>query len=262
MKTYSTLRKTGVLTLLFFISTLSYSQDYRGEIMFGLHGIYGKSIIRDLSTTIIPEPFFINYTDKEEPTNSFGGGVFVNYRSKDFSLIGGQLEAAFVQQGGKYVFNNTEKDFNYEMDFRYQYISTNLLAKIYPVSYDAQNFWCGINIAFGLQVNSPVSSDNIYYKSGGTGYSPAFGSDLEQQQQLRNVLKARTNMGLIGSIGHEFAITLGRVKLPMTLDIRKVQGITDAVETYPNSYNFVDNFNRNNVKWQVRLGFFLNTDPD
>lgn len=229
--------------------------SYRQSFIFGLQAIGHQSKIENIETTILSEPFFLNYSMQSAWTKGGGGGMFVNYRGPNFPYVGGQLELSYVRQGGKIQFNNTEKDFHYNMFFKYDYINLNLLSKIYPI--DPDNYGAGgLNVGAGLQINFKSSPENIYYQSGGSGAVPAFGTDQEQQQQLRNVLKAKTNLGIVYSVSWELPY-----KFPVIFDFRYIQGINDVVETYPNSYNFIDNYNNNNV-WQIRLSFYLQQRMD
>lgn len=69
---------------------------------------------------------------------------------------------------------------------------------------------------------------------------PAFGTDLEQQQQLRNVLLGRNNFGLAVDVAYNIG-TLIKV------GARYYYSATNAVETEANSYNFIAAKNTNTV---------------
>lgn len=253
---------TALLCTTMLLGHLTYAQgdNYRNDVIWGIQGYFHWSRIENLQTTIIPESFFQNYDAKTTTVKNWGGGLFVNYRhtnSSSVSHFGLQLEAGYSPQGGKMTFENKEKNFRYDMDFKYRYISTGLLIKYYPFDYDAALEWAqGFNLAFGAQANFPLKSDDIYYKADGPGYDrTVFGSDLEQQQQLRNVLKSKPTTGLVFSAGFEIP-TESLLGFNIGIEGRYVHGLDDAVETLPNSYNFIENYNNNSLK-QIRLSFFF-----
>ena len=55
----------------------------------------------------------------------------------------------------------------------------------------------------GPQIGINLSPENIVYTSGGPGKLPAFGTDLQQQQQIRNVLKGKNNFGINFHLGYD-----------------------------------------------------------
>jgi len=222
--------------------------QYRDNVIYGLRAGANYSWIEELKTTIISESFFINYTMPKE--KRFGGtaGLFLNYRPQDVPNVGFQAELFYSQQGSNLKFNNFQTDFHYKMEFKYQYINLAGLFKCYPVNYGQG--MSGLSLGAGYQVGLNITPDNIVYTSGGSGRQAAFGSDLEQQQQLRNVLKGKTSAGLIGSIAFELP------SFPLLFDARYFHGLSDVVETEPNSYNFIENKNTNHY-YQVTLGFYL-----
>ena len=89
------------------------------------------SLIEDLDQTVLSEPFFINYTLDSVPGIGFNIGGFLNYRGFFKNLFGVRLEAIYSQQGSDLEFNNSQTDFNYKIQFKYQYINFNLLLKGY-----------------------------------------------------------------------------------------------------------------------------------
>lgn len=201
-------------------------------IDFGFKAGANYSNISNLSTIILSEPYFIDYKIKETSRYGWHMGIYYEYRLED-NKVGFQSEIMYSTQGGNVVFNNSAKDFNYKMQFGYQYMNIVGLAKWFPfagkVSFGAGPF-LGINVA----------PRNIIYTSWGTGVQPAFGTDLEQQQQLRNVLLGRNNFGLAVDVAYNIG-TLIKV------GARYYYSATNAVETEANSYNFIAAKNTNTV---------------
>jgi hypothetical protein len=227
-------------------------QRKEGPLNYGLKAGVTRSVIKDLESTILSEPYFLNYTLSSEPVVGGSGGFFVNYRFIPNVALETQL--LYSQQGSVLKFNNIEKDFNYKINFGYQYINVLGQIKFYPWG-NAGNFYDrgyqakqGFNLSVGPQLGVNISSQNIKYTSGGTGRLAAFGSDLEQQQQLRNVLKGKTNFGFSFGIGYEFE------NIGLVIDARYFVGLTDVVETQANSYNFIENKNTNKAI-QFTLGW-------
>ncbi|MFT3932825.1 MAG: outer membrane beta-barrel protein [Chitinophagaceae bacterium] len=230
-----------------FLSTTGFAQAQHVEnpLNYGLRSAFNYSTITGLGTTILSEPYFINYSMKEK--NRYGWGLlgFINYRAIDALAL--EMEIGYSQQGGDLNFNNYEKDFNYRMQFKYQYLNLHGRLKLYPFNLidaaanNEQPFKNGLFIAGGLQVGANLGNDNIVYTSGGTGRMAAFGSDLDQQQQIRNVIKGGTNAGACFAAGFEFP------DCGVAIDFRYYFSLTDVVKTQANSYNFIETTNTNKV---------------
>lgn len=218
------------------ISHLGHAQVNDEYTIYGIKAGGVRSKINSLETMILSEPFFLNYTLKSREKYGYAAGIFWNYRFKN-SKFSAQTEIFYAQQGSELNFNNLATDFNYKIKFKYQYVNLTTMVKFYPLAGDKNDF--GLNVFFGPQVGFTVAPEAIVYTSGGSGRQQAFGSDLEQQQQLRSVLKGKTNFGLNFGLGYDFP------RIPITIDARYYYGITDVVETQANSYNFIENHNRN-----------------
>jgi hypothetical protein len=93
-----------------------------------------------------------------------------------------------------------------------------------------------------------MTPSNLKYSSGGTGNSPLFGTELEQQQQLRNVLKGKANVAFCVGAGYEFG--------HLIVDFRYSKSLRDVLETEANSYNFLENTNLTECK-QVTLTWYF-----
>jgi hypothetical protein len=227
---------------------LNASAQYRKESIYGARFGGSYSRINDLETTILSESFFSSYTLEPEERFGFMGGGFFNYRPTDFPHLGIQAEVFFSQINSDLLFDNKLTHFNYRMQFKYRYMDIAGLLKLYPGNYgDALE---GFSFSAGLQIGLSLTPDNIVYTSGGSGRLDVFGSDLEQQQQLRNVLKGKTNAGAVIGIAYEVP------HAPLVFDLRYFHGLSDVVETQANSYNFIEN--KNNVQsLQFTIGFYL-----
>jgi hypothetical protein len=215
---------------------------------FGFKVGANRSTISNLSTIILSEPYFLNYSIKESSRNGFHLGIFYEYKLEN-ELWGFQSELMYAQQGGNVEFNNYEKDFNYKMEFAYQYLNIAVLAKWFP--------WHGpVSLGAGPFLGINVAPNNIKYKSWGAGKEAAFGTDLQQQQQLRNVLTGKHNFGLALDLGYD-------INNWIKVGGRYYYNATNAVETQANSYNFISVKNTNTV-WElsvaVNVESLFNTD--
>jgi len=227
--------KASILCL--FMSCLSIKATHAQIAAFGFKAGANYSQVSNLSTIILSEPYFLNYSIKETSRIGWHLGIYYDYRLEN-ERLGFQSEIMFSTQGGNVEFNNYEKDFNYKMEFAYQYVNIVGLAKWFPWS---GNFSLGAGPYLGIN----VATRNIKYKSWGTGKEEAFGTDLQQQQQLRNVLRGKNNFGLALDAAYDIS------------DMVKVGGrwywsATNTVETQANSYNFITAKNTNTV-WELSV---------
>ena len=245
----------ALFKLLIFCSlftTYAQAQTFDG-VRVSIKGGALYSGINDLQTTILSEPYFLNYSLNSEKKIGYTGGLGVNWELKN-SIAALNLDILYAQQGSDLLFNNMEKNFNYKMQFNYRYLNFPLMIKVYPFE-KVHDGLHGFNVGVGPQFGLNLSPENIIYTSDGPGKVPEFGSDLEQQQQLRNVLKGQNNFGLNFHLGYEI------VNAGLNFDLNYHHGLTDVVKTEANAYNFIENKNTNNTI-QFTLGWeFLSSYP-
>ncbi|MFT3679264.1 MAG: hypothetical protein QM791_03260 [Ferruginibacter sp.] len=205
---------------------------------------------------ILSEPFFLHYTMNEQAQKGFTGSAYVSYRFNN-NYLALQGDISYTEQGGGLHYTTTPesgKDFKYDMLFKYQFMNISGIIKLYPMAqitpaYKEDIKWGhGLYAFIGPQVGINIASDNIKYVSEGKDRLPAFGSDLEQQQQLRNVLKGKTNFGFVCGLGYEFK------QRGIVLEARCFRGLTDVTETLANTYNFIETKNINNA-FQFSIGW-------
>jgi hypothetical protein len=199
---------------------------------FGFKAGANYSQVSNLSTIILSEPYFLNYKIKEKGRYGWHLGVYYEYKLEN-KKVGFQSEIMYTRQGGDVLFNNYEKDFNYKMEFAYQYVNLVGLAKWFP-------FAGRVSLGAGPFLGINVAPRDILYTSWGNGKLPAFGTDLEQQQQLRNVLMGKNNFGL----AVDAAVDIGSL---LKVGVRYYWSATNTVETEANSYNFIAAKNTNTV---------------
>jgi|SRR5688572_26458309 len=222
----------GIVVSCLFIKPL-HAQIYAFGFKAG--GNYSK--VSSLSTIILSEPYFLNYNIKETGRFGWNLGIFYEYKLEN-ERLGFQSEIMYSRQGGNVEFNNYDKDFNYKMEFAYQYVNIIGLAKWFPWE---GNLSLGAGPFFGIN----VATRNIKYKSWGEGKEDAFGTDLQQEQQLRNVLRGKNNFGIAVDAGYDINATV-------KIGGRWYWSGTNTVETQANSYNFIPVKNTNTV-WEFSV---------
>lgn len=223
------------------VCLLAMQPTHAQTMSFGLKAGANYSQVSGLSTIILSEPYFINYSIKESGRTGWNLGIFYEYKLED-ELLGFQSEIMFANQGGNVEFSNYEKDFNYKMEFAYQYINIIGLAKWFP--------WSGkVSLGAGPFLGINVASRNIKYKSWGEGKEEAFGTDLQQEQQLKNVLRGKNNFGLALDAGYD-------INNVLKIGARYYWSATNTVETQANPYNFITAKNANTVfEFSVAVNF-------
>lgn len=220
------------ITVYMLVCLLAMQPTHAQTMSFGLKAGANYSQVSGLSTIILSEPYFINYSIQESGRTGWNLGIFYEYKLED-ELLGFQSEIMFANQGGNVEFSNYEKDFNYKMEFAYQYINIIGLAKWFP--------WSGkVSLGAGPFLGINVASRNIKYKSWGEGKEEAFGTDLQQEQQLKNVLRGKNNFGLALDAGYD-------INNVLKIGARYYWSATNTVETQANPYNFITAKNANTV---------------
>lgn len=220
---------------------LPVNQAQSQTFAFGFKAGANYSQVSGLSTIILSEPYFINYSIGEKGRTGWHLGIFYEYRLEN-ERLGFQSEIAFSKQGGNVAFSNYEKDFNYKMEFAYQYINIVGLAKWFPFKGKA-------SLGAGPFLGINVATRNIKYTSWGEGKQDAFGTDLQQEQQLKNVLRGKNNFGLAVDAAYDITSYL-------KVGARYYWSGTSVVETQANSYNFIP-FKTTNTMYELSLAFSL-----
>jgi len=194
-------------------------------VHFGFNAGAAYSKIININTIIISEPYF-NKTDYRLWDNWKPRyphvGAFIDYNVASWFYVSAEL--GYDDEGGNVRFHNS-MDYNYAMDFNYQYINVIPMIGVRPLNW--------LYFAVGAQYGLNVAENQIYFKTlPGPGYEPAFGTDPEQQQQLRNVLKGKDEFGATAVLGFIVWNKFG-------IETRYHRGTKNVVEVEDNSYNFV-----------------------
>jgi hypothetical protein len=192
-----------------------------------------RNQIAELSSMIVSEDYYSGYTLKNTSVYGYTGGIFLNYRvSPRFAF---QPEVSYSMQHDRLLYSDIN-DFNYQIEFGYNYLMTSVVLKFYPFS----NFYLGLTPQLGIN----LTQDDLFYTSNGEA---TYGPDSETQLLMRNVLKGRPVVSMGFGLGYQF-------KNKWYLDMRYSLGLSDVIETLPNSYNFIDTKNTS-TGIQVTLGY-------
>jgi len=241
------MRTVGLLIVTFIIGYLKVNaQTFDGARVYArAGGAFSK--ITDLQTTLLSEPFFTNATytfeTKRLPGVSAGFGTEVKFGSLPLSL---NPELLYVEAGTIVDFKNVPHQWGYRMSFKYKYVYIPVMLKAYAKIKENDEL-DGVSLGIGIQPGFNVDPDNIRFefKTYGIPLNPEFGTSLEQQQQLKNVLKGNNNIGFIVHGGLQFACGVA-------FEGRWYWGFRDAITTETNSYNFVENNNKHTF-WEATI---------
>src|SRR4051812_11910075 len=101
------MKSSIIIGLLLSVSSMSFAQSDADEIplKYGIRAGASYSSIADLETTILSEPYFINYTLKTEPRYGWSTGIFLNYRLRN-QVVALESEIMYAQQGSDLKFKN------------------------------------------------------------------------------------------------------------------------------------------------------------
>lgn len=180
---------------------------------------------------VYPEELF---STADEPR--LGGTVafFIDYRHSSDAYLAGRLELGYTMQGGSFTYEDAN-GLNYELGVNYDYLTITPLIKLnIPPDWPY--------VLAGIQFGVNLSGQNLTYSSNDDP-----GIDLQVQQSLRDVLKGRSNTGLVAGIGFELT------RSGLYLEGRYTLGLTDVIETQPNGFLFIETPNRMSY-WQVTVG--------
>ena len=217
------MRVLTMLLSLLLSSQILYSQMEDGEFYYGFKAGVIYSGIDDISTTIIPSFFPENtYTTSLANRLGFAGSFFIHHRFEN-SKLAIQPELSYSQGGGDFLYSDVE-GLDYTIAFKYSYFDIAPILKI--------NLAGGFHFDVGPRISFALEENNLTYVSN----QPELGPDLQIQQSLREVLKARNNFNILLGVGYD---------LPMGLMVNFEYhlGLSDVIETQANGFYFIENKN-------------------
>lgn len=212
--------------------------------------------IGELETTLIREWYPDSTFNMEQKYQwGFTGGISFYYRWKE-SAIAIQPEITFAMQGSRLHYTDSvlispadTVGLDYKMNFKYQYINILPLFKIYPF-FNQDNFLENLHVLIGPQLGINIAPNAINYESN----KPYIGPDLQIKQNLRGVLKGRTDVSVALGLGYQLP-----GDYPFSFECRANLGFVDTVETLANGYNFIENKNTS-VSFQLTIGYTIPMD--
>ncbi len=248
-----------LLTALLALPTIVHAQNPEDDWMWGANLAGTFSRINHLNTTVI-RPWYQDslFGAKGKYQYGLSGGMLMFHRWKD-SRFAIQPEITYAhltafhqndtisKHGRSHLRYEDSLGLKYDIRMNYEYLNLSLLCKIYPLG-NADVGIGGLFITVGPKLGLHLARQNITYRSN----MPELGPDLQIQENLRGVLKARTDFVICMGLGYEFYFT----GWGLTVDARYGHGIPDVVETLANGYNFIDNKN-NSQAFQLTASFVL-----
>ena len=229
-------------TLFIFLLTIIRIEAQSGNNNYLQVGIKAGAVytnITDLSKVLVSESYYTGYTFENSDEWGFTGGLYINYKFQE-SISAIYSELSYARLGNKLHYSDIY-DFNYDLIIKYNYINLELWYKAY--------FFKGLHIGTGPRIGFNLTPGGLYYTSNG---EDLFGPDIRIQQQMRDVLKGRTNFSLGVSAGYEFSNGL-------SIDVRYYYGISDVMATEVNNFHFIENKNASRVL-QITLGYAIPYD--
>lgn len=228
--------KNLILIILFLIPTFSFAQLEEDEFYYGFNAGVSYSSINEVSTTLIRPIFPVDtYSTRTDKSLGFVAGASVYYKFKK-SKFAIQPEIYYASQGGGFHYEDTN-DLQYDISFRYSYLTISPVVKFYTVH--------GLYASVGPQLGLILDRSNLKYVSN----QPELGPDLQIQQSLREVLKGNSIVSV--ALGGGYDTPFG-----MSINVRYVIGISDALETLANGFYFIENKNPSS-SIHVTLGYHI-----
>jgi len=188
---------------------------------------------------LVSESYYTGYTFENSEVWGFTGGVYINYKFEE-SISALYSEISYSRLGNKLHYSDID-DLNYDFIIKYDYLNLELWYKAY--------LYGGLHLGIGPRIGFNLTPGGLFYTSNG---EDLFGPDIRIQQQMRDVLKGRTNFCLCVSAGYEFSNGL-------SIDARFYFGLSDVMETEVNNFHFIENSNASRVI-QITLGYAIPYD--
>jgi hypothetical protein len=236
------MKRVFIIGLAFFLVGNINAQTRKKEIknlQFGLKAGAVYTRVTGIDKVLVSESFYSSYDFENAYSLGFTGGVFINYRF-DESISALYSELSYSRLGNILKYSDIN-DFKYDFTIKYEFITWELFYKIYAIE--------GLNIGIGPRIGFNLTPDALFYSSNG---EDIYGPDIRHQQDLRDVLKGRSNFSVGINIGYEF-------NNGISLDIRYYNGFSDVMETYVNNHHLIETKNAGRT-FQFTLGYALPYD--
>lgn len=237
---YKTMKKTISIFIILLAILRTEAQTSKNQdnnfLQIGLKagGVYTS--ITNLSKVLVSESYYTDYTFENSSAWGFTGGLYLNYKFEG-SISAIYAELSYSRLGNKLHYSDIN-DLVYDFIIKFDYFNIELWYKAYVLN--------GLHLGAGPKIGFNLTPGDMYYTSNGEAI---FGPDIRIQQQMRDVLKGRTNVALGVGVGYEFSFGL-------SIDARYYYGISDVLETEVNNFHFIENNNASRVI-QLTLGYAI-----
>lgn len=234
------MKKTLLLVIALFVVTMIEAQSGQNKnnnfLQVGIKAGADYTKITDLSKVLVSESYYTGYTFENSGLLGFTGGIYVNYKLGE-SISAIYAEISYAQVGNKLHYSDID-GLIYDFILKYHYLNLELWYKVYLLG--------GLHVGLGPRIGLNLTPGDLFYTSNG---ELLYGPDIRIQQQMRDVLKGRTNFSLGVSLGYEFSNGL-------SLDARYYYGVSDIMETEVNNFHFIENTNSSRVL-QITIGYAI-----
>ena len=218
------IKSVTVLALCLSCGHLS-AQDSAFKLGIRLGG--GVSVNPGMDKILVPEDYYSNYTFKDKWQLIPTVGVFAQYHV-DGSIIGVEGGFTYWQQASRLVYND-DKELNYTVTPRYNYIGVSALLKIYP-------WHKGFNISIGGRAGANLNGKGISYESNQEDSKFAnyhFATVDETERLMKEKLTGQPDIAVGGGFGYE----IGK---HWNIDLRYFLGLNSTIKTERNDYNWAE----------------------
>jgi len=228
---------TGLLLLIPLVLGAQSKQQQDG-FYWGIKGGATYSTIDRIRETLI-SPIYPDdtYTTAEAYRPGGLAGLYFDYRFYR-SAVATRVEITYAMLGGDFEYQDN-RDLEYRMQFRYDYINISPMVKLNLVA-------GSLYVIGGAEFGINLSGEKITYTSNMSETVP----DLQIQTSLREVLKGQSNVAATLGLGVEL------LDSRLHLEARYSYGFKDVMETLPNSYYFAEMRNRMSYA-QVSVGWSI-----
>ena len=217
--------KIGILATLLFVNTNLFAQEAPFKLGVRLGG--GMSVNTGMDKILVPEDYYSNYNFKDKGQFTPTVGVFAQYHV-DGSIIGIEGGFSYWQKASQLVYNDN-KELNYKVTPRYNYIGVSALLKIYP--------WRkGFNISIGGRAGANLNGKGISYESNQEDSKFAnyhFATVAETERLMKEKLTGQPDIAVGGGFGYE-------IGNQWALDLRYFHGLNSTIKTERNDYNWAE----------------------
>ena len=235
--------KIGILATLLFVNANLFAQET--PLKLGVRLGCGISVNTGMDKILVPEDYYSNYNFKDKWQFTPTVGVFAQYHA-DGSIIGVEGGFSYWQKASQLVYNDN-KELNYKVTPRYNYIGILALLKIYP--------WCkGFNISIGGCAGANLNGKGISYESNQEDSKFAnyhFATVDETERLMKEKLTGQPDIAVGGGLGYE-------IGNHWALDLRYFHGLNSTIKTERNDYNWAEHATHSqNIELSVSYLFNL-----